>query len=161
MNYTQYALLLTAVATATLSLVACSGGTRAATTPGERVESHTLVDSRIGDSMTTITLLGFDGCPLTPLMKSRLETALSKLDETVELVQVNQKTLDPSDLRRGYPAPTVVVNGSDLFGMAPPTAPSMGCRMYDGPGGVPSVDELSRRLSLALSSGSKATGGGA
>lgn len=161
MKNTKCALLLIAVATATLSLVACGGRTRAATTPSEPVNSTTLMDSRIGDSMTTITLLGFDGCPLTPLMKSRLETALSKLDETVELVEVDQDKLDPSDLRRGYPAPTVIVHGSDLYGMAPPTAPSMGCRMYDGPGGVPSIDELSRRLSLALSWGSKTTGGGA
>jgi len=97
-----------------------------------------------------ISLLGFDGCPLTPLMKRRLEQAISQLEQRLQLVQIDQQALDASDLRRGYPAPTILVNGSDLFGMPSPTSPSMGCRMYDGPDGVPSIDDLVARLRRAL-----------
>ena len=98
-----------------------------------------------------ITLLGFDGCPLTPLMKERLEQAIRVLGRDLDLVQIDQQSLDSSDLRRGYPAPTVLVNESDLFGMKEPTTPSMGCRMYQGPDGVPSVSELVNRLQDAFS----------
>jgi hypothetical protein len=57
---------------------------------------------------------------------------------------VNQETLPESDIRRGWPTPTILVDGHDLFGMPAPSAPAMGCRVY--PGGVPSAEEIRSRL---------------
>ena len=108
-------------------------------------------DAEIGSTdMNTVVLLGFDGCPLTPLMKTRVEDAIEGLSPDVRLVVIDQNELDSEDLRRGYPAPTLLVRGRDLFGMQAPTSPAMSCRVYPGPNGVPSVSELTERLQDAL-----------
>lgn len=150
MKLIRLALPLALVALMPLGLVACDSGTPREQHTGSRNDAATPVDPGNGVSDMKISLLGFDGCPLTPRMKRRLEQAISQLEQHLELVQIDQHALDASDLRRGYPAPTILVNGSDLFGMPPPTSPSMGCRMYDGPDGVPSIDDLVARLRVAL-----------
>lgn len=133
-----------------LGLVSCDSGPHREQHTGSRNDAATPVAPKNGVGDMKISLLGFDGCPLTPRMKRRLEQAISQLEQRPELVQIDQTVLDASDLLRGYPAPTILVNGSDLFGMPPPTSPSMGCRMYDGPDGVPSVADLVARLRSAL-----------
>lgn len=92
----------------------------------------------------TIELLGFPNCPHTPAMRMNLRAALKAVGDGLTFREVNQETLQESDIRRGWPAPTVLVNGTDLFGMAPPSAPSMSCRMYAG--GVPTADTIAARL---------------
>ncbi|MBL9030236.1 MAG: hypothetical protein JNM80_00835 [Phycisphaerae bacterium] len=96
-----------------------------------------------GQSMR-IELLGFPHCPHTPLLRSNAQAALSLVHEGWVLEEVNQETLGAGDLRRGWPAPTLLVNGRDLFGMPEPAAPSMGCRVYEG--GVPSPERIAERL---------------
>jgi len=91
-----------------------------------------------------IELLGFPGCPNTPQMRANLAAALKQLGHSAAFTDTNQESLPESDLRRGWPTPTVLVNGKDLFGMAPPTAPRMGCRMYAG--GVPTSAEIAERV---------------
>lgn len=91
-----------------------------------------------------IELLGFPGCPNTPSMRENLAVAIESLASGLTFTTINQEELPESDLRRGYPTPTVLVNGRDLFGLPVPTAPSMGCRVYDG--GVPTVEKLAERL---------------
>lgn len=91
-----------------------------------------------------IELLGFPDCPNTPAMRENLTAALKNLGGGLTFTDTNQEALPEHDLRRGWPTPTVLVNGADLFGMAPPTAPSMGCRMY--PGGVPDAATIADRL---------------
>ena len=150
MKVIRLALPLALVALMPLGLVSCDSGPQREQHTRSRNDAATPVDPGNGVSDMKISLLGFDGCPLTPRMKRRLEQAISQLELRPELVQIDQQTLDASDLRRGYPAPTILVNGSDLFGMPPPTSPSMGCRMYDGPDGVPSIDDLVARLRIAL-----------
>ena len=90
-----------------------------------------------------VDVLGFGDCPNTPLFRERVEAAALRVGGFT-VVSVNQESLPPTDLRRGYPAPTALVDGQDLFGLATPTAPSLGCRMYAG--GLPSVDEIADRL---------------
>lgn len=91
-----------------------------------------------------IELLGFPGCPHTPAMRRNLIAALESIDRGLTFREVNQEALAATDIRRGWPAPTVLVNGVDLFGMVPPSTPSMGCRMYDG--GVPDSATMAARL---------------
>lgn len=97
-----------------------------------------------------VELLGFDACPNTPTMHERLRQALDEVDRDVVIEIVDQELLDEDDLRRGYPAPTVLVNGRDLWRRPVPESSGIGCRVYRGPGGLPSVDELKRRLTAAV-----------
>lgn len=92
-----------------------------------------------------IELLGFPGCPNTPAMRDNLRAALKSIGGGLTFLDVNQEALPESDIRRGWPTPTVLVNGQDLFGIAPPSGPSMGCRMYAG--GIPDPASIADRLS--------------
>jgi hypothetical protein len=92
----------------------------------------------------TIELLGFPDCPNTPELRDNLAAALSSMGKGWTFTDTNQEKLPESDLRRGWPTPTILVNGRDLFGMPAPVAPSMGCRMY--PGGVPDAETIARHL---------------
>ncbi|MBX3407763.1 MAG: hypothetical protein KF869_13475 [Phycisphaeraceae bacterium] len=91
-----------------------------------------------------IELLGFPDCPMTPALRSNVQVALTLVAEGWEYEEVNQETLDPGDIRRGWPAPTLLVNGRDLLGMPAPAGPSMGCRVYEG--GVPSPEQIAVTL---------------
>ena len=50
----------------------------------------------------------------------------------------------PSTISRGWPTPTVLVDGRDLFGLLAPATPSMGCRVY--PDGVPEANDIAEKL---------------
>lgn len=91
-----------------------------------------------------IELLGFPGCPNTPELRDSLRSALASIGQGWTFKDTDQERLPEDDLRRGYPTPTILVNGRDLFGLPVPTAPGMGCRMYAG--GVPDAGELARKL---------------
>jgi hypothetical protein len=93
-----------------------------------------------------VEVLGFADCPNTAEFRRRVERAAVDAGG-FEVIYVDQEALPADDLRRGYPAPTAIVSGSDLFGLPRPTSPSLGCRMY--PGGVPSVAEIAERLRAA------------
>lgn len=67
-----------------------------------------------------IELLGFQGCPNTPVIRENLQTALKAVGG-LTFTDVNQEALPASDIRRGWPTPTILVNGRDLFGMSPPS----------------------------------------
>lgn len=149
MNTMERAIAIALAALLPLTLAACDSATGQRQHSSTNNQRLTSVPPNDRETNMSITLLGFDSCPLTPLMKERLEQAIRTLGRDLDLVQIDQQSLDSSDLRRGYPAPTVLVNESDLFGMEAPATPSMGCRMYEGPDGVPSVSELVARLQVA------------
>jgi hypothetical protein len=80
-------------------------------------------------------------------LRVHLASALETLGGGLTCVEVNQEQLPARDLRRGYPAPTILVDGRDLYGLPTPTDTAMGCRVYAG--GVPDAGELARRLRVA------------
>ncbi|MBL8765166.1 MAG: hypothetical protein JNM07_12945 [Phycisphaerae bacterium] len=94
-----------------------------------------------------IELLGFPGCPNTPAMRANLKAALTAVGKGWTVKDTNQEQLPEGDLRRGYPTPTILVNGRDLYGLPVPTAPGMGCRLYAG--GVPDVQDIASKLKTA------------
>jgi hypothetical protein len=98
----------------------------------------------VNTSPPTIELLGFPGCPNTPELRDNLKAALASMKNGWTFADINQEELPGGDIRRGWPTPTILVSGRDLFGMPPPTTPSMGCRMY--PGGVPDAQTIAGRL---------------
>ncbi len=97
----------------------------------------------------TIEFLGSPDCPNTPMLRDHLRAALSSLSAELTFIDVDQSALPAEDVRRGWPAPTILVNGLDLFGMPTPTTAAPGCRIYAE--GVPTTDELTRRLKPVFS----------
>lgn len=90
--------------------------------------------------MVRVEILGFSSCPNTPRLKHLAEDAAASIAEPVAVEYVDQERLDPGDIRRGYPAPTILLNGKSYFGDPPPESPAMGCRSF--PDGLPTVEEL-------------------
>ena len=93
-----------------------------------------------------VEFLGFPGCPNTPELRNNLRAALADLGSP-EFLDTDQSALPESDPRRGWPAPTILVDGRDLFGMPAPESASMGCRMYHD--GVPSEAKILASLEAA------------
>jgi len=92
-----------------------------------------------------IELLGFPDCPNTPVMRENLRAALASIGEGLTFRDVDQADLAEDDIRRGWPTPTILVNGIDLFDMPAPTGTAMSCRGYAG--GVPSAEDIRNRFS--------------
>ena len=64
-----------------------------------------------------------DGCVNTPDMLINLDDALRALKLPLDYQVVNLRTLPATDVRSGYPTPTVLYRNRDLFGMPEPTPP--------------------------------------
>ncbi len=94
-------------------------------------------------ALIRIEILGFPDCPNTPEFGQRVQTAANEVGGFV-LIAVDQQTLPANDVRRGFPAPTALVHGRDLFGLPVPTLPTLSCRTYAG--GLPSVNEIAAKL---------------
>lgn len=100
------------------------------------------------DTAPRIELLGFPDCPNTPPMRTALVTALATVNPRWSHTDINLAALALDDRRRTIPAPTILVNGHDLFGVTPSAGEGLGCRVY--PGGIPTAAEITRRLTEAL-----------
>ena len=83
-----------------------------------------------------IEFLGFEGCPNTPELRKRLVEA----EPNMEIVDVDLMGLANSDSRLGWGAPTILVNGRDLFGVPSAQNGSVSCRNWSS--GLPSVVEI-------------------
>ena len=87
-------------------------------------------------SRQTIEYLGFEGCPNTPQLLVRLHAALP--DATI--IDVDLMKLSSGDPRLGWGAPTILVNGADLFDVQPSKNGSVSCRNWSA--GLPEVDDI-------------------
>jgi len=104
-----------------------------------------MADTAIGTPPEVkIEVLGFEDCPNTPQMRANVERAVRQLGIAASVVYVDLMKLPESDRRRGWPAPTALVNGYDLFGMPRPQGRETGCRTYSG--GAPSEREIEDAL---------------
>jgi hypothetical protein len=74
-------------------------------------------------SVKDLTFLTRDGCEHTPDMLNNLDDALRALKLPLTYPVVNIGTLRKTDPRRGYPTPTVLYKGADIFGMPTPMPP--------------------------------------
>ena len=74
-------------------------------------------------SSSQLVLLTRDGCMNTETMRARLGDALRALQRPAEFDVVDLDTLPASDVRRGYPTPTVLYANRDVFGMDVPKPP--------------------------------------
>ncbi|MHB1863785.1 MAG: hypothetical protein ACYCVL_12530 [Gemmatimonadaceae bacterium] len=74
-------------------------------------------------TMRKLVFLTRDGCGGTPSMRNHLDEALRQLGVPADYEVANVATLASDDPRRGYPTPTVLYGGTDLFDMEVPTPP--------------------------------------
>jgi len=89
---------------------------------------------------TTIEFLGFEGCPNTPVLLQRLNEA----SNGATIVEVDLMQLETGDPRLGWGAPTILVDGIDLFGMPPNQSGGVSCRNWDS--GLPKVQQIHTAL---------------
>ena len=64
-----------------------------------------------------------DGCGKTVAMCRNLDAALRSLAMAADYAVVDLGALSGADPRRGYPTPTLLCGGVDLFGMEAPAPP--------------------------------------
>ena len=91
-------------------------------------------------------LLTRQGCANTPTMRARLDDALTALQLPGEYDDVDIGSLPKGEVRRGYPTPTLLYEGADVFGL--PTPPS---RRRGRPDGSIRAEFLPSRLSESRS----------
>ena len=73
--------------------------------------------------MTDLVFLTRDECANTSTMRANLDAALEAMSLPHDYQFVDLATLDAGDPRVGYPTPTLLYKGADIFGMAVPTPP--------------------------------------
>jgi len=95
-------------------------------------------------SSLRIEILGSDDCPNTPPLRANVQQAVTNLKLHAEVAYIAQDKLLIDDLRRGWPTPTVLINGKDLFDLTPPSSPVMKCRIY--PDGLPTTEKIAERI---------------
>lgn len=64
-----------------------------------------------------------DGCKNTERMLENLNAGISNGNITAKYVLIRQENLPADDPRTGYPTPTILVNGRDIFGLPVPEQP--------------------------------------
>jgi len=90
-----------------------------------------------------IQLLVFHGCPLAEAARDSLSAALASLGtRDFEEIDILDEAA-PAELR-GWGSPTILVNGEDVTGNA--KGEGVGCRVYDGPGGVPAPEYIAAKI---------------
>jgi hypothetical protein len=70
-----------------------------------------------------LTFLTRDGCVNTPDMMLAVDDALTALPWPHDYQVINVGKLPASDVRTGYPTPTLLWKGRDIFGMSAPKPP--------------------------------------
>jgi hypothetical protein len=74
-------------------------------------------------TMKELTFLTRAGCVNTPDMVNNLDDALKSLSLPTDYAYINIGKLPSADVRTGYPTPTVLYKGKDIFGMPTPAPP--------------------------------------
>lgn len=74
-------------------------------------------------SMNDLILLTRDQCVQTDTLRAHLDTALKAMKQPATYQILDLATLKADDPRSGYPTPTLLRGGRDLFGMTAPTPP--------------------------------------
>jgi hypothetical protein len=70
-----------------------------------------------------LVFLTRDGCVNTPDMVNNLDDALKSLGWQNDYQFINIGTLPKDDVRTGYPTPSVLWKGRDIFGLPVPRPP--------------------------------------
>jgi hypothetical protein len=74
-------------------------------------------------TLKDLVFLTRDGCVNTPEMRVNLDDALRSLGWPMDYGYTDIGTLPKTDVRTGYPTPTLLWKGKDIFGMPAPKPP--------------------------------------
>jgi hypothetical protein len=74
-------------------------------------------------TLKDLVFLTREGCVNTPDMVNNLDDALTALKLSKDYAYIDIGTLPKDDTRIGYPTPTVLWKGKDIFGMPVPNPP--------------------------------------
>ena len=76
-----------------------------------------------GPQASQLVFLTREGCAATARMRTNVDEALKSLATTAQYQVVDLDTLAPSDVRHGYPTPTLLYGNRDVFGLPEPQPP--------------------------------------
>ncbi len=79
-------------------------------------------------SQTEIKFVYFKGCPLAGPARTALTEALDRLGLDCPVIEIDTTSAEPSGEMNKYPSPTILVNGTELFG--PTGSEAACCRVY-------------------------------
>ena len=82
-----------------------------------------MMSGRPASVTSDLVFLTRDGCVNTPDMVNNLDDALKSLHWPTDYQHIDIGKLPKTDARTGYPTPTVLWKGKDIFGMPAPTPP--------------------------------------
>jgi hypothetical protein len=92
-----------------------------------------------------IDVVCLEGCPNTQIMLERLGDVLNRTGWNGVIMMLDAEVLArEGDVRTGYGAPTILVDGKDLFGAPLPDHRGLVCRIYWPK--LPTVQEIEQRL---------------
>jgi hypothetical protein len=95
----------------------------ALTPGGARPRTDSTATPSLEPSTKGLVFLTRGGCVNTTVMRRNLDEALKTLGFAASYEVVDQDTLPESDVRRGYPTPTLLYADRDIFGMSVPKPP--------------------------------------
>jgi hypothetical protein len=98
----------------------------AAIAPGARPRTDSTPAPSAEPSAKGLVFLTRGGCVNTTAMRGNLDEALKALGVAAGYEVVNLDTLAETDVRRGYPTPTLLYADRDVFGMSVPKPPLPG-----------------------------------
>lgn len=87
------------------------------------VDQTTPSEMQMAPTRLHLEFLTREGCKNTPVMLENLKKAITEGKLSADYTVVQQAALKPDDPRVGYPTPTILLNGKDIFGLAVPKPP--------------------------------------
>jgi hypothetical protein len=95
----------------------------------------------------TVEFLSFQGCPNCPALRASLDEAIggSEALAGVLVIEIDLMSLPEGDARLAWGAPTILLDGSDVFGQPAGSDRRVSCRLWPG-GVVPSQEHIRERL---------------
>ena len=76
-----------------------------------------------GPQASQLVFLTREGCAATARMRTNVDEALKSLGVATSYQVVDLDGLPASDVRRGYPTPTLLYGNRDVFGLPAPKPP--------------------------------------
>lgn len=76
-----------------------------------------------GPQASQLVFLTREGCAATARMRTNVDEALKSLGVATSYQVVDLDALSASDVRRGYPTPTLLYGSRDVFGLPEPKPP--------------------------------------
>ena len=91
-----------------------------------------------------LTFQYFENCPYSPLMLDNIKSAITGIEDKVQLTEVLINTNELAQRYKFRGSPTLLIDEKDLENMIEPLNVSLSCRVYKD--GVPSTQFIKERI---------------